>query len=305
MQYTVLILMLFGILANASWQVTRRYLLREQRVTELEIIIFQYGVGFFLLVSALLWWRDIGDIQVNQVLFWSAVLAAALINGFIHFANARASSLAEASLTAPVHSLTPVILAIAALVFFGENPSPQGWIGIFLVTAGLYMHGVRESWAEANNRSAGKWTVVSALAGVAGLIMGALIARSGSIIIGFAVQAGVLATAFGFLNRRKASARPLGQVWQKHWRWLLFYGVLFGLQTILLNTAFRFSLIANIGTLKRFNLLFIMLLSFWLLGEKRALPRLAPSLFIIVGTILLGFDSAGSSIVGFVEGLAK
>ncbi len=298
--------MFLGILANAGWSVTRRYLLRESKVNELELITFQYGIGFFFLLTALFWWPKLGTVESNPAVFWPAVIGVILTSGFINYANTRASGLAEASLVAPIHSLTPVILALTALIFLGEVPSTQGWIGIFLVTIGLYIHQSREKAVHDTDRSAVRWTVTAALMGVLGLIGSALVVRNGSVIVGFAAVAGTSALIFGLLNYRKERNGSWLRVrWGNSRYWLLFYGALFAVQLMLLNTSFRFSSVVNIGTLKRFNLIVIMLLSHYFLGEKRALPRLWPTLLIVTGTIILGLDSAGGHLVDFIEKLIQ
>nr|WP_320131182.1 EamA family transporter [uncultured Holophaga sp.] len=49
----------------------------------------------------------------------------------------RALQVGEASRVAPIDKLSLVLVAIFAVIFLGERPSPKDWTGIALVSAGV------------------------------------------------------------------------------------------------------------------------------------------------------------------------
>jgi transporter family protein len=51
----------------------------------------------------------------------------------------RALKLGDASQVAPIDKLSVVLVAIFAVVFLGERPSGQNWLGILLIVAGAVL----------------------------------------------------------------------------------------------------------------------------------------------------------------------
>jgi bacterial/archaeal transporter family protein len=55
----------------------------------------------------------------------------------------RALKLGNAAQVAPIDKLSVVLVAIFAVVFLGERPSPSNWLGIFLISAGAVLIAIR------------------------------------------------------------------------------------------------------------------------------------------------------------------
>lgn len=68
---------------------------------------------------------------------WSFLVLSALATGASWVCYFRAIQIGEASKVAPVDKFSVVLVAIFAVVFLGERPSLQSWIGICLVAAGV------------------------------------------------------------------------------------------------------------------------------------------------------------------------
>ncbi len=51
----------------------------------------------------------------------------------------RALKLGPATLVAPIDKLSVVLVALFGVVFLGERPSPNGWIGIALIAGGAVL----------------------------------------------------------------------------------------------------------------------------------------------------------------------
>ena len=64
------------------------------------------------------------------------LLLSGLATGASWVCYFRALKLGNASQVAPIDKLSVVLVAIFAFAFLGERPSPQGWLGIALITAG-------------------------------------------------------------------------------------------------------------------------------------------------------------------------
>lgn len=68
---------------------------------------------------------------------WSFLVLSALATGASWVCYFRAIQIGEASKVAPVDKFSVVLVAIFAVLFLGERPSLQSWIGICLVAAGV------------------------------------------------------------------------------------------------------------------------------------------------------------------------
>jgi bacterial/archaeal transporter family protein len=51
----------------------------------------------------------------------------------------RALKLGPATLVAPIDKLSVVLVALFGVVFLGERPSLNGWLGIILIAAGAVL----------------------------------------------------------------------------------------------------------------------------------------------------------------------
>lgn len=68
---------------------------------------------------------------------WLFLTLSALATGASWLAYFRALQMGTASQVAPVDKLSVVLVAIFAVIFLGERPSLQEYIGILLITVGV------------------------------------------------------------------------------------------------------------------------------------------------------------------------
>jgi transporter family protein len=67
---------------------------------------------------------------------WVFLLLSGLGTGASWLCYFRALKLGPATLVAPIDKLSVVLVALFSVVFLGERPSLNGWIGIALIAAG-------------------------------------------------------------------------------------------------------------------------------------------------------------------------
>jgi transporter family protein len=70
---------------------------------------------------------------------WIFLVLSALGTGASWLCYFRALKLGPATLVAPVDKLSVVLVAVFGVVFLGERPSLQGWIGILLIAVGAVL----------------------------------------------------------------------------------------------------------------------------------------------------------------------
>jgi bacterial/archaeal transporter family protein len=70
---------------------------------------------------------------------WIFLVLSALGTGASWLCYFRALKLGPATLVAPIDKLSVVLVALFGVVFLGERPSLQGWIGIALIASGAVL----------------------------------------------------------------------------------------------------------------------------------------------------------------------
>jgi bacterial/archaeal transporter family protein len=74
---------------------------------------------------------------------WLFLVLSALGTGASWLCYFRALKLGPATLVAPIDKLSVVLVALFGVVFLGERPSLQGWIGIALIASGAVLIALR------------------------------------------------------------------------------------------------------------------------------------------------------------------
>ena len=70
---------------------------------------------------------------------WIFLVLSGLGTGASWICYFRALKLGPATLVAPIDKLSVVLVALFGVVFLGERPSLNGWLGIALITAGAVL----------------------------------------------------------------------------------------------------------------------------------------------------------------------
>ncbi len=70
---------------------------------------------------------------------WIFLILSALGTGASWLCYFRALKLGPATLVAPIDKLSVVLVALFGVVFLGERPSLNGWIGIVLIAVGAVL----------------------------------------------------------------------------------------------------------------------------------------------------------------------
>ncbi len=312
-------LMTAGIICQAGFGVTQRYLLKEKICSQFDILVGGFGFAAIVLASALLWWPESGIAAPDVRIFWIAVAGTTVAGLVIQYAGVRSRAIADVSLTAPVQGMTPLLIACTA-VLINEVPTTLGVIGIVLIACGTWYHNrenattlaeyllpFRMLWLPANHASltpaeqqstktdtsAIRWAFLSAALGTIGLLFDGILARSGSVAFGYMIQLVIFSLTYAILvpNDGVAIKHP------KRWIGMAGFGLLYGLHVVLIMSAFRFAPIAYIGSLKRLTIIVTVLIAWWLLGETKGKRRLLPASIITIGAMILVFDPGSAEIV--------
>jgi transporter family protein len=84
--------------------------------------------------------NQIGPISTKS---WMFLVLSGLGTGASWLCYFRALKLGPATLVAPIDKLSVVLVALFGVIFLGERPSLNGWLGIALIAAGAVLMAVK------------------------------------------------------------------------------------------------------------------------------------------------------------------
>ena len=79
-------------------------------------------------------WQPLGSLNGKN---WLFLILSGLATGLSWLAYFKALQMGNASQVAPIAKVSLVVVTIVAVIFLGERPSGQDWVGIGLVAAGV------------------------------------------------------------------------------------------------------------------------------------------------------------------------
>lgn len=106
--------------------------------TFLRTIVVLVSLG--LILSATGQFSHPGPIPTRS---WIFLVLSGLATGASWLCYFRALKLGPATLVAPIDKLSVVLVALFGVVFLGERPSLNGWIGIALIAAGAVIIAIK------------------------------------------------------------------------------------------------------------------------------------------------------------------
>jgi transporter family protein len=106
--------------------------------TFLRTIVVLLSLGLILLATGQI--RHPGPIPIRS---WIFLVLSGLATGASWLCYFRALKLGPATLVAPIDKLSVVLVALFGVIFLGERPSLNGWIGIALIAAGAVVIAIK------------------------------------------------------------------------------------------------------------------------------------------------------------------
>lgn len=90
-------------------------------------------VAFCILLTLSGKWQSFGTLNAKH---WGFLILSGLATGLSWLAYFKALQLGNVTQVAPIDKLSVVLVTVFALLFLGERPSLQEWLGIGLITGG-------------------------------------------------------------------------------------------------------------------------------------------------------------------------
>jgi drug/metabolite transporter (DMT)-like permease len=184
----------------------------------------------------------------------------------------------------------PFLSVIVAVLFLGERPSVVALIGVAAVIAGVVAIGLVDRGSGSGARRLDPGILFGLLTGVAiavYTIWDAHAVRTWDLApVAFMVGTTLLQVPFySFAVRRRW--RAVWALGRTQWRRILVFGVLSPLSYILVLTAIQIAPVALVAPLREVSVVLVSLFGVFILRESRPGWRIAASLVVVAGIVLL------------------
>ncbi len=184
----------------------------------------------------------------------------------------------------------PFLSVIVAVLLLGERPSVLALIGVAAVIAGVVAIGVVDRGRGSGTRRMDPGIVFGVLTGVAiavYTIWDAHAVRTWDLSpVAFMVGTTLLQVPFySIAVRRRWDA--VWALWRTQWRRILAFGALSPLSYILVLTAIQIAPVALVAPLREVSVVLVSLFGVFVLRESRGGWRIAASLVVVTGIVLL------------------
>lgn len=285
MSAVALVLVLAAAIAHASWNVIAHGISRAG--------------------SPFLWWGAVAStvVWIGAVPFTGGLGAADLgsfvlgvsVSAVLHVAymavlqrGYREGSLSTVYATA--RGTGPFLSVIVAVLLLGERPSPLALVGVGAVIAGVVAIGFVDRRPAGSGRRIDPGLLFGALTGVAiavYTIWDAHAVREWELSpVAFMVGTTLLQVPFYSVavRGRWGAVLALGRT---QWRRILAFGILSPLSYILVLTAIQIAPVALVAPLREVSVVLVSLFGAFVLRESRPGWRIAASLVVLAGIVLL------------------
>lgn len=185
----------------------------------------------------------------------------------------------------------PLLTVVIAVTLLGERLSPLAIVGVVAIVAGVVAIGFVDRVPSGTRKHGLDMAIVLGLltgVAIAGYTVWDAFALRTWEISPVAFMVGCTALEVPLLTlllgRRRAA---LGAVWRLHWRRLIAFGVLSPLSYILVLTAITLAPVALVAPVREVSVVLVSLFGAVVLREARPGRRLAASVLVVTGVVLL------------------
>ena len=270
-------------------------ILYKRMLKDAEPIIVVWGVTLLSLpLLGLFTFALTSQIPTLDWLFAIGVFGSAGLNVIAHLASTKALKLADASLVTPLLIFSPVFTVLISAIFLSEIPSARGLLGMGFVLIGAYWlnRGSEAGWLAAFKSLALTPGVTLVL--LAGLLWAITPLFEKTAILHTNPEnprfaAFVVTTILTFILTPLVTARNKSAIAKLflHRRELILAGLIAGIAPVLGYTAYSLGFVGYVTTLFKLSTLMTVIWSFLFLKERGIERRLAASLVMVIGALLI------------------
>src|SRR3989338_580890 len=319
MNNTVLWLFITSIVGTMIWGVVnvlkRHYLDPKKHNVHADVVAVYMMSG--MAISALFVQLMIyGWPKVDRE-FWIPFAISTVINFWIQYWNIKALKLEDASIVVPLASTMPMMVIFTSWFMHGEWPTFWGRLGILCIASGAYILGLKgkyrklpltlrrwlprdryrnerriillyfNPWLRLFYSKGARMALGSAYLGAFAINFDkTYVLHSSPSTATFSAYTVIVLAIFLWSNNIKKRWTGLDKL---HGKKLFAIGLFFGLGCVLMNWSFQYGIVPYVGTLRRTQILWTVILASIFLNEKHGVVRTIGACIIFIGTLLIAF----------------
>lgn len=274
-------LVLVAAVLHATWNLLVKRAREKQVMTWLALVV---GVLCYLPIVIA------SPIDILSV--WPFIVSSALVEAVYYIALISAYEHGDFSLVYPMaRGSAPALLLIWTALFLGERPTLSGVLGILLLALGLVIVGGKAWWSLRKTATLHSNGLAIAL-GVALCISvyttidGAAVHRVNPLpytVIVIALTTAIITPAILLRYGRTA----ITDEWKSNWLRIILVGIFTLLAYILALKAYTITRVSYAGAVREVSVVFAAALGWKLLHEEFGAARLAGSVFIFAGILVI------------------
>ena len=284
------VLVLVGSATHAAWNL----LASRMHTADPRLFVWVYSLMSAVLLIPVVGVMLLAGADASWSLVWASAVSAAFHTGYA-LSLQSAYSRSDVNVTYPVaRGLGPVLVALLAVVAFGDRLSWAGWLGIALITAGVAVVSTGAAGADTRaRRLAGvRWGLLIAAAIATYTLWDAyVVAERGLDPVLYYCGTGawmcLVLTAASF--RRRSAALTLAR---EHWRPALVVAVLVPVSYVLVLIALTMAPVVVVAPLRSTSIVLGSLAAWLWLGETQGARRLVGAVVVTIGVAALVLGSA-------------
>jgi drug/metabolite transporter (DMT)-like permease len=289
-----------------------QYLKKEEQVY-LVTIPEMLGIGVCAIPIQFLF----GGVPNIQTAFWWPFLFAVLLNVLIQYWGNKAQFSEDVSIVSSLQGITPAFVILTSFIMLREFPTISGLAGILVIVLGTYIlnlrilekkdasvsedlngeypsklsHRILLPWKRMLHSRGARLALYTAILGSIALNFDklAVVSSSPMILAGTKFTAvGIIVYLFAKASGRWDRIRIADR--RRFFLPVLGIGIILGFSEVLMNTGYLFGIVPEVGSLKRMQIVWTVMMAGVFLGEKYNLVRTIASLTIVAGVVLIGLQ---------------
>ncbi len=274
-------LVLIAAVLHATWNLLVKRAREKQVMTWLALV-----VGVFCYLPIVI------AVPIDVLSVWPFIASSALVEAIYYVSLISAYQHGDFSLVYPMaRGTAPALLLIWTALFLGERPTLFGVLGISLLVIGLMIVGGKVWWSLRKTTTIHSNGLAIAL-GVALCISvyttidGAAVHRVNPLpytVIVIALTTAIITPAILL----RYSVTTIVKEWKANWPRIILVGIFTLLSYILALKAYTLTRVSYAGAVREVSVVFAALLGWKLLHEELGKARLAGSVFIFSGILVI------------------
>ncbi len=285
MSLEALLLVIAGAVLHAVWN------LSAKQAGGGVVFVWAFNmVGVLLTAPIAVWlWLDLP--HGLSAVAWMAIAASAVIHIAYNLVLLRGYQVGEFSVVYPVaRGSGPMFAVLGALLWFGENPSLIGWLGIGAVLAGLFLIGgvVRSVVASPGLLPGIRWGLLTGMCIAAYTLIDAWAVKAIGVPVVLYYSLGLIARTVFLLPQVVHRRAVFRAECQRNLRHIVLIGVLSPAAYLLVLQAMTMAPLSYVAPVREVSMLIGVLIGARVLREAVSRPRLAGAALMVMGVVLLG-----------------